>query len=193
VKIFTKIGDGGRTRLFGGRDINKDDPRVEAMGAVDEMNAAAGAALVHVKNPALRAALTAVQNELFIVGADLATPKGTKTSRPAPRIGASHVARLEKEIDALEALLPPLQNFILPGGSPAGAAFHLARAVCRRAERVVVGLLKNGEVGLDLQIYLNRLSDYLFLLARRANQLDKQTETPWKPGQGNDVIKTSPP
>lgn len=181
MKIYTKVGDGGNTFLFGGKKVRKDDPRVKAYGHVDELNAALGLARALLKNTALAGKIDAVQKELFVLGADLAAPPGAKTPKAPPRIGPDHVKRLEREIDTLQALLPPLKTFILPGGSPAGAALHLARAVCRRAERSVVALSKKQKIGPQTQIYLNRLSDHLFVLARAANAAESAPETPWVP------------
>lgn len=182
MKIYTKVGDGGNTFLFGGKKVAKNDPRVESYGDVDELNSFLGWAKTQIKAPEIVEKLETVQKELFVLGADLASPAGTKFSRKTPRIGKKHVARLEKEIDILEMALPPLRTFILPGGHPGGAALHLARSVCRRAERACIPLLKAGSVSLEAQIYLNRLSDYLFVLARAVNHQERWPETPWLPG-----------
>lgn len=173
MRIYTKVGDGGNTRLFGGKAVRKDDPLVEALGDVDELNAVLGLAR--------SAPVEELQADLFVLGADLAAPRGMKTSKPVPRIAPAHAARLEREIDALQASLPPLKTFVLPGGAPEGAALHLARAVCRRAERRVTALLKKKRASPEAQIYLNRLSDYLFLLALDANRRAGRSETPWAP------------
>lgn len=181
MKIYTKIGDGGNTQLFGGKMVSKDDARVEAYGAADELNSALGWVISLLKDKTTIGKLEEVQKELFILGADLATPPDTKVNKPVPRLGPSHITRLEKEIDALQENLPPLQTFILPGGSPAGAALHLARSIGRRAERALVSLSKQEKISPDNQIYLNRLSDYLYVLARQVNRSEGQVETPWLP------------
>ncbi len=185
MRIYTKVGDGGRTYLFGGKKVRKDDLRVEAYGAVDELNALLGWTRSQAKDVSVQNRMESIQNELFVLGADLATPPGTKrTSKAVPRIGPVHIQRLEKEIDDLETELPPLKTFILPGGSPGGASLHMARTVCRRAERIVSALFLRRATSRENQIYLNRLSDYLFVLARSVNRNDRQRETPWR---GNTV------
>jgi cob(I)alamin adenosyltransferase len=181
MKIYTKVGDGGNTFLFGGKKVRKDDPRVNAYGEVDELNAALGLARATLKSTAFAGKIDLLQRELFVLGAELARPPGAKGPRSPQAVGPDHVARLEREIDVLAGILPPLKNFILPGGSPAGAALHLARTTCRRAERAVVTLAKKQRVGPQDQIYLNRLSDYLFMLARAVNAAESAGETPWIP------------
>ena len=179
MKIYTKVGDGGNTFLSGGKKTRKDDPVIEALGDVDELNAAVGLVRALLDGAPPAGTLEEAQKNLFVLGADLAAdPKKT-----SPRITPLHARWAEKEIDALEASLPPLRNFILPGGAPAGAALHLARAVCRRAERRVVALLKKKRASKDAQIFLNRLSDLLFLLARDADRRAGKAETPWLPAQ----------
>jgi len=170
-RIYTRSGDAGTTRLATGATVSKADLRVETYGAVDEANACVGLARVHTAGSELDAILARVQNELFDLGADLSTP--AKADEPAGsklRILDSQVARLEGEIDALNAELPPLGSFVLPGGTPAAGALHLARTVCRRAEREAVRLADAGEpVSGPAMRYLNRLSDLLFVAARFAN------------------------
>jgi cob(I)alamin adenosyltransferase len=181
-RIYTRAGDAGTTRLATGQSVSKADARVEAYGAVDETNACLGLARVHTEGE-LDAILARVQNELFDLGADLATPaKPDEAAGAMLRILDSQVARLEGEIDALNAELPPLASFVLPGGTPAAAALHLARTVCRRAEREAVRLAEAGEpVSGPAMRYLNRLSDLLFVAARYAN--DKgATEVFWQSG-----------
>jgi cob(I)alamin adenosyltransferase len=169
VKIYTRTGDAGETAYFDGSRVSKADPRVEAYGHVDELNAVLGQARAAGVDPALDQWLDRLQRDLFAVGAQLADP----ASRIAPRVtkaalGPDDVARLEGWIDEAEASLPPLRRFVLPGGCPAGAALHLARTVCRRAERQIVGL-GPAAVDPDLLAWVNRLSDLLFVLARLAN------------------------
>lgn len=183
MKIYTRTGDRGETGLFGGERVDKSHPRVEAYGDIDELNSMLGVAraLCTASHTSLDDMLARVQAECFVVGALLATPKdklnlvgGLDTSllELAPN-------RMEVEIDAWEKDLGPLKTFILPGGTQAGAALHLARAVCRRAERRVVDLAHNDPLPEGLVIYLNRLSDWLFTAARWANWKSGQTETPW--------------
>jgi cob(I)alamin adenosyltransferase len=171
-RIYTRAGDGGSTRLATGQSVSKAALRVEAYGAVDETNACVGLARLHTAQAAeFDAMLARIQNELFDLGADLSTPpKPAEAEGSALRIVESQVQRLEQEIDALNEALPPLASFILPGGTPAAAALHLARTVCRRAEREAVRLMEAGEpvTGPALK-YLNRLSDLLFVAARFAN------------------------
>ena len=179
MKIYTKVGDGGDTFLFGGAKVRKDHPRVRAYGDVDELNAVLGLAAAQAV-PSLRPSIVFVQEELFILGADLSAPWRAKTPKPVPRIGSDHIRRLEREIDVCSDRLPPLKNFILPGGSEIGASLHMARAVCRRAERSLTPLLKRDRTLTHAQIYLNRLSDYLFVLARTASRLSRQPEKIWR-------------
>lgn len=179
MKIYTKTGDAGQTGLFGGPRVRKDDVRIEAYGTVDELNAALGVARAESLPEPLGHTLLRVQSELFSVGAELATPDPFQHGTAL--IGEPHVVKLEQEIDQLEAGLTPLRRFILPAGSRAAAALHLARGICRRAERRVVTLAA-GEPNLSdgrLVRYLNRLGDYLFVAARYANAEAKVVETEW--------------
>ena len=183
-RIYTRSGDAGRTRLATGETVSKADLRVETYGSVDETNACLGLARVHTSDAGeFDAILARVQNELFDLGADLAQPaKAEEAEGSKLRILDSQVARLEAEIDALNAGLPPLASFVLPGGTPAGAALHLARTVCRRAERDAVRLVEAGEpVSGPALRYLNRLSDLLFVAARHANDRGA-AEVFWKSG-----------
>jgi len=183
-RIYTRTGDGGETRLATGAPVSKADLRVEAYGGVDETNACLGMARLHTAaQPAFDAVLARIQNELFDLGADLSTPpKPDEQEGQALRISEGQVTRLEQEIDALNAELPELKSFILPGGTPAAAALHLARTVCRRAERDTVRLIAAGEpVSGPALRYLNRLSDYLFVAARLANDAGRGDVT-WVPG-----------
>jgi cob(I)alamin adenosyltransferase len=183
-RIYTRTGDAGTTRLATGETVSKADLRVEAYAAVDETNACVGLARVHTAGSGdLDAILARVQNELFDLGADLSTPARPDEAPGAMlRILDSQVERLEGEIDALNSGLPPLTSFILPGGTPAAAALHLARTVCRRAEREAVRLVESGEaVSAAALRYLNRLSDLLFVAARHAND-QGAAEVFWKSG-----------
>lgn len=184
MKIYTGTGDTGETGLYGGERVGKDDARVEAYGTVDEANAALGLAAASVRDDEIRRIVTRLQNELFILGADLATPLSREAvaGKPiVPRITAGDSVGLEGVIDALEADLPALRQFILPGGVPGAAALHLARAVVRRAERRVVALRRVAadDVNLETLRYLNRLADLLFVLARAENQRAGVEDTPW--------------
>jgi cob(I)alamin adenosyltransferase len=183
-RIYTRAGDAGTTRLANGREVSKADLRVEAYGAVDETNACVGLARLHTEAAGeLDQSLERIQNELFDVGADLSTPpkRGEKEGEVL-RVSEAQVSRLEVEIDALNGALPPLESFVLPGGAPAAAALHLARTVCRRAERAVVRLVESGEPASPAALkYLNRLSDYLFVAARFANDRGS-AEVFWKSG-----------
>jgi cob(I)alamin adenosyltransferase len=179
VKIYTKTGDGGETGLFAGPRVWKDDPRIEAAGTVDELNAALGLARSAGLPQSLETVVTAIQHELFAVGAELATPEPAKHGTNWTQ--AEDVERLEQTIDWLQDTLPPLRQFILPAGTSAAAHLHLARSICRRAERRVVTLARR-EPTADLRrvlCYLNRLSDLLFVLARCANAQAGSAETAW--------------
>ncbi len=180
MKIYTKTGDAGETSLFGGRRVAKDALRIEAYGAVDELNAFLGLAVRHCTSSDITSRLLRVQRELFLVGADLATPLEVK-SAAITRLDAELARRLEGEIDEWEAILPPLTRFILPGGSQPGAELHIARTVCRRAERRAVSLARAEPINEAVILYLNRLSDWLFVLARTVNHRQNAPETPWRP------------
>lgn len=184
-RIYTRTGDQGLTRLSTGQPVSKASLRVEAYGGVDETNAFIGVARQHTRaDPELDALLERIQNDLFDLGADLATPEQDEKPDWEPlRVVDSQVERLEREIDAMNERLSPLTSFVLPAGSPAAAALHVARTVCRRAERGLVELMAlEGEiVGGPALRYLNRLSDLLFVAARRAND-DGAADVLWKPG-----------
>lgn len=181
MKIYTKHGDKGTTLLFGGKRVSKNDVRIAAVGEVDELNAAIGLAVAAAEaHGELAGPLTRVQSELFDLGANLATPPEADRHH-IPPITEDHVQRIEREIDSAEEHLPPLRTFILPAGSEAAARLHLARAVCRRAERAAVTLHESEPIDQLLLQYLNRLADYLFVLARRANQLNEIEDKPWTP------------
>lgn len=178
MKIYTKTGDQGETGLFGGPRVRKDNPRIEAIGDVDELNAAIGVVRCEPLDERLDRLLMAIQNELFDLGAQLASPG--PASAAAPRVTAAHVGRLEQAIDQYEATLPPLRAFILPGGVRPAALLHAARAVCRRAERRVVCLAQQAQLADEVVIYLNRLSDLLFVLARTVNQTAGSGDVLWQ-------------
>jgi cob(I)alamin adenosyltransferase len=185
TRIYTRGGDGGQTSLGDGARVAKHDPRVAAYGTVDETNATIGLARLHTEG-ALDAMLGRVQNDLFDLGADLCRPGGAPGGgdpvRSALRMNATQVARLETEIDAVNANLAELTSFVLPGGTPAAAYLHLARTVSRRAEREITALTGTESVNPDAVRYINRLSDLLFVLARHANE-DGAKDVLWEPGQ----------
>lgn len=182
-RIYTKTGDGGETALGDGSRVLKDHPRVAAYGTVDEVNAVLGLLLAGCPDFAEAALLRSIQNDLFDVGADLCVPEpDTVPTTPPLRVQEQQVKRLETAIDRLNADLRPLKSFVLPGGSPAAAWCHLARTICRRAERDLVTLLRTERVNPQVLIYLNRLSDLLFVLARHANR-QGEGDVLWVPGQ----------
>ncbi len=178
MKIYTRTGDDGSTSLFSGERVSKTNLRVEACGALDELNCLIGAARAASPTPPAEAYLATIQGHLFSLGADLAT---SERKPGAPRITRGDVEWLETEIDRMVADLPPLRHFILPGGSASAAQIHLSRAVCRRAERVVVDLATGEELSRDALRFLNRLSDFLFTLARYENLLSGFPEPEWIP------------
>jgi cob(I)alamin adenosyltransferase len=195
-RIYTRTGDAGDTGLVGGGRVPKDDPRVEAYGTVDEANSALGLLAAHLDGDAADA-VRAMQRALFAIGAELATPRPLAPgaapgaapglapgAAPGPAVGPDDVAALEALIDAWDAELPPLRQFVLPGGSPAAAACHLARAVVRRAERRVVTLARTAPVNPEILRYLNRLSDALFVLARWLNHREGRGDLPWEGRRG---------
>jgi cob(I)alamin adenosyltransferase len=179
MKIYTKTGDRGDTSLFGGQRVPKDALRIEAYGTVDELNSVIGVVLAESPGPEIAAILTEVQNQLFDLGADLATPRSV-VRKNVKRIEPRDSKWLEKQIDRIETRLRPLRSFILPGGSRVAARLHFARTVCRRAERIVVRLSRNEDIGEGITMYLNRLSDFMFVLARYANHESGIAEVKWK-------------
>jgi cob(I)alamin adenosyltransferase len=180
VKLYTKTGDDGTTGLFGGGRVKKASLRVEAYGTVDELNAALGVARATKLEPVTDGVLGHVQVDLFTLGAELACVPGREAKLSMKLLDAADAERLEKAIDAAEEGLPPLKAFVLPGGSPQAAALHVARTICRRAERAILALDDAPARG-EIVIYLNRLSDLLFVLARRANSVAGVEDIPWAP------------
>lgn len=179
VKIYTRTGDDGSTALFDGTRVMKTDDRVEAYGEVDELNAAIGLALSFIRDRDLRETLFRIQRELFALGARLANPSGKKQPEKSD-FNDAMITRLENEIDTMEGALWPMKNFILPGGSSAAAALHLARTICRRAERRILDLAKRLQENSGIEVrYVNRLSDHLFVCARFANHLEGTEDIPW--------------
>ncbi len=177
-KIYTKTGDEGQTALFGGKRLPKSHLRIESYGTVDELNSFLGLVRDRTEDEHVRAVLFEIQNQLFDLGANLASDPSKNL--PSPTVGQSDIQLLEHEIDAMEATLPPLKNFILPGGHPTVSHCHVARCVCRRAERLVVALNMEEPVSPEVLKYLNRLSDYLFVLARKLGQNLGASEVVWK-------------
>lgn len=179
VKIYTRTGDGGDTGLFDGTRVPKNDPRVAAYGDVDELNAWLGLVRASLADVRLTEMLEQIQRDLFALGARLADPSHKIAGRVTKAaIAPADIIRLEAWIDLLESELPPLRRFILAGGSPGGAALHVARTVCRRAERAIVAL-GHGAVESDLLVYINRLSDLLFVMGRSTNRTSGAAETEW--------------
>jgi cob(I)alamin adenosyltransferase len=179
MKIYTKHGDDGGTALFGGGRVAKDDVRIEAYGTLDELSAHLGLVRSQTPPDGVEELLQAIQSDLFVLGAQLAAP--TVDRPPAGALADKDVERLERAIDAMEANLAPLRNFIVPGGSPVAAALHVARVVCRRAERRLVTLGRQAALPDSAIPYLNRLSDLLFVLARFANAHDAIPDLLWRP------------
>jgi cob(I)alamin adenosyltransferase len=184
MRIYTRTGDQGETGLFGGQRVMKNHPRVAAYGEVDEVNALLGVCVSLTDDPDLRVTLERLQTELFAVGADLATPleEGEQVgARRVPRVSEGMAAALEALIDRYEDEAPELASFILPGGTPVGAHLHLARTVCRRAERAVLQAAGRESLNPEVVVYLNRLSDLLFVMARAANYRAGTPEIGWVP------------
>ncbi len=182
TKIYTKKGDEGQTSLGGGQRVPKDHLRVAAYGTVDELNSHIGVALAMGLCEPLDTVLPEIQNELFDLGSDLAFVEADKELYKLPQIELRHVERLEQLIDEMTAVVGPLENFILPGGSLGAAQLHVARTVCRRAERDVATLAQAEGIGINVLAYLNRLSDALFVMARYENRMQGVPEPLWQPG-----------
>ncbi len=182
TKIYTKTGDEGMTGLGGGRRVPKDSARVRAYGTVDELNSSIGVALALGLSDRLTGELGSIQNELFDVGSDLCWPDDDERRARIPTVQPRHVERLERLIDELNAIVGPLTNFLLPGGSPGAAQLHMARTICRRAERETITLSRDEAIGVLVLPYLNRLSDALFVMARFENHERGVDEPLWQPG-----------
>jgi len=183
MKIYTRTGDDGSTGLFGGGRIRKSDPRIECYGTIDELNAAVGLAAAAAKSPAvyeMRDWLRQIQHELFNIGSHLATATESPSSAKLPALEESMVGRLEMQIDQAEEQLAPLRQFILPAGDETACRLHLTRTICRRAERRIVGFAMDRPVPQIIITYLNRLSDWLFVMARLANSRAGVEDVPWK-------------
>ena len=181
MKIYTKTGDEGTTGLFGGGRVRKDEARVEAYGTVDELNSVVGVARAASLPVDVETVLAGVQEDLFVIGAELATVAGKEDKLPMPLLGEARTALLEGAIDSMEEKMPALTSFVIPGGCPGGAFLHQARTVCRRAERRVLTAAERTPIRREILVYLNRLSDLLFVAARRANHADGVLDVPWSP------------
>lgn len=179
TKVYTRTGDDGTTALGAGQRVAKDSLRVQTYGTVDELNSHVGAAIASGVEPDLAKALRGIQNDLFHLGSDLCVTEEDKAARAVPRVEPRHVESLERKIDELSADLAPLENFVLPGGTPGAAQLHVARAVCRRAERLAVTLSRAEKIGDQVVVYLNRLSDLLFVMARWENRKKKTPDVLW--------------
>lgn len=177
MKIYTKTGDSGTTSLFGGERVSKDSLRVDAYGKADELNSLLGVVLAESPPADITSKILRVQSEIFVLGTDLATPLKLKVK--VPRVRKNFITRLEDEIDQMEVNLPKLRNFILPGGGKVGSNLHLARSVARCLERILVTLDHQDKINLKILPYVNRLSDWLYVLARHANYAQKYKEVPW--------------
>lgn len=187
MKIYTRGGDTGETSLFGGGRVGKGDARVEAMGEVDELNASLGWTISQMADAKARGRLESIQHDLFALGAELATPRDDGRARPeTPGLAPGRTEELERWIDEGQTDLPPLTAFVLPGGVPSAAALHLARCVCRRAERAVVKLSEAEGLDAGMLAYLNRLSDLLFVMARGENYLAGEGDVEWVKGSPAD-------
>ena len=183
MKLYTRSGDDGMTGLFGGPRVPKTAPRVVAYGTVDELNSTLGLAAAGSDQPRINEALQEIQSRLFDLGADLATPPDSSFADQVPGVPPEAVEKLEKWIDAASEPVPEQQQFVLPGGSELAARLHVARTVCRRAERAVTALHEQEPVGEPARVYLNRLGDLLFAFARWANHLDGIPDVPWRSGR----------
>jgi len=181
TRIYTKTGDEGLTGLGGGQRVPKDSQRVDTYGTVDELNSQIGVALAAGLCDRLTAELTLIQNELFDLGSDLATPATSQARHPVPTVEPRHIEKLERLIDELNEVVGPLANFLLPGGSPGAAQLHVARTICRRAERAATTLTREEAIGPTVLPYLNRLSDALFVMARFENHERGVSEPLWEP------------
>ena len=182
MKIYTKTGDKGETGLFGGERVSKNNLRLNAYGSIDELNSFLGLAVTEVTNAEIKSVLNDLQNKLFVLGSDLATPETEKNKKlKATRLPDSYISETEEAIDKFEARLDELKNFILPGGSKGSSLLHICRTISRRAEREVVALKNTEHIGENIVIFLNRLSDLFFVLSRFENKYSNIPDTKWIP------------
>lgn len=193
TRVYTRTGDAGETGLGGGQRVPKDHPRIEAYGTVDELNSVLGVVRSQLRDPALDAQLSAIQHQLFDLGGDLCLREEDKQKFGMPPFPQAHVDALEKVLDAANAELPPLKEFILPAGEPAAGFLHIARCTCRRAERLVVGLARTEAVSPTVVPYLNRLSDALFQMARLVNIRSGRGDVLWERTHKRGAGPASPP
>lgn len=182
MKIYTKTGDKGETSLFGGERVQKNNQRINAYGTIDELNAFIGFAITEIKSSEIKEVLLDLQNKLFTVGSDLATPDTEKNKKlDISRTQKEFIDKAESDIDKFNGQLEELRNFILPGGSKGSAILHICRTICRRAEREVVALKNSEKVNENIIVFLNRISDLFFVLSRYENKVSNQPDTIWKP------------
>ena len=182
MKIYTKGGDKGETALHGGKRVSKDNERIEAYGTIDELNSFIGLAATEIKDQKIKSLLDKIQNYLFVLGADLSSPEIEENKKKnIPRITEEHCNDLEKEIDHYDSLNEELRHFILPGGDKGASLLHVCRTICRRGERKVVSLNKEEKIGNNIIIFLNRLSDLFFVLARYQNKISGVPDIKWIP------------
>lgn len=182
MKIYTKTGDKGETGLFGGERVSKHSTRLDAYGTVDELNSFLGLAILEVNNQEIKSIIKVIQQKLFVVGSDLATPQTEKNEKlKITRTPDEYIDETEKLIDKFESQLDELKNFILPGGSKGSALLHICRTIARRAEREIVALKNTEEIGNNIVIFLNRLSDLFFVLSRFENKYSNIPDTKWIP------------
>lgn len=193
TKVYTKTGDAGETGLAGGQRLPKDHGRIAAFGEVDELNSAVGVARCHVTDPELAGHLEAIQHHLFDLGGDLCVLAADKQRFGMAPFPQARIAWLEGVLDAAAAELPPLEEFVLPAGEPGAAHLHVARAICRRAERACVGLARDDEVSPHVVPYLNRLSDALFVMARLVNHRAGRADVCWRKEHRRDAPAAAPP
>jgi cob(I)alamin adenosyltransferase len=181
MKIYTKTGDKGETSLFGGQRVQKNSLRISSYGTIDELNSFLGIAVTEIIDKELAEVIYSIQNDLFTLGSDLASPIEKENKNfTIPRVNKGFIERLEKLIDNFDSRIPPIKNFILPGGTKGAGFLHLARTVCRRAEREVISLAQIESVTEEIKIYLNRLSDLLFVLARFENFISNHPDVEWR-------------
>ena len=181
MKIYTKTGDKGETGLFGGERVSKDSLRISAYGTVDELNSFIGLAITEVMDEGVKTDLINIQNKLFVLGADLATPEDKTSKLSVQRTPASFYKEMEEMIDKYDAQLEELNHFILPGGTKGAVLLQVCRTICRRAEREIVALKKTVTIGDNILIFTNRLSDLLFVLSRFENKVSNHPDTIWNP------------
>lgn len=181
MKIYTKGGDKGETGLFGGQRVQKDSLRIDSYGTIDELNSFIGLAVLEVKEEGIKNLLSRIQNQLFTLGSDLAAPDTEKNKKyNIPRVSEEFYLKLEEDIDRFESLNDEIRFFILPGGTKGSSLLHICRTICRRAERIVVSLSKTEEINTNIIIYLNRLSDLFFVLARYENKVNGVEDIKWE-------------